>query len=134
MIVESHKVAYVSSRNYAHLCKIYMIIVYKLNCIILHQPKILDSLKRNPHKDPSSETLNGHLHASTNDKCKKHYDLRTSRMYHERPKFYTWKMRKMYAVAVCHGFFILLGFRQNCYYTNPKLKKKKKTFSLLNDE
>lgn len=34
-----------------------------------NQPKILNSFK--PIKDPLVQTLNRHLHAPTNDKCKK---------------------------------------------------------------
>lgn len=88
-VMESHKFC-ILQKNQAQLHKIYVIFAFKLrkihiNCVIPNRP---------------AETLNGHLHTSTNDELKTICKLRLSSMYHERVKLHLRTMRKLYVVAV----------------------------------
>lgn len=75
-----------SRRNYAQLHLIYVIILHKMRSNQTHFFfKSVDSL---------GETLDGHMHASTDaGNTLYYYELR---MYHKRSRFHSWKMHKLY--------------------------------------
>lgn len=88
--MESHKFAYAAYKNHLQLRPIFVIIADKLREIRMSRLilKILKSSKWNSGKNLTAETLDRHLHTSTNYGRKKHFELRILRKYHKRPKFY----------------------------------------------
>lgn len=112
-VVQSPKCTNAPCKHHTHLHKNYIIITHKLykidmNYVILNRPEMLNSSK-----------VNSLAHQQMTNAWNT-YDWRKSHMDHERTKFHTWKIRKMYIGAVWHDLKPGLISHQPLVFTLPR--------------